>query len=117
MSEYNVVTLCGSMRFYQWMLKVAEKETLDGNIVIMPFVQKDNYLSDEARENLSVFLDKMHKAKIDMADEIVICTDNAGYIGDSTLDEIQYSAKNLKPIRFAFDPSTPEKGADPDDYK
>lgn len=118
------------MRFYDWMFKVAERLTLDGNIVLMPFVRKDAVMTDDelARQhateqalpdgiNLSIMLDAMHRNKIDMCDEIVVCTNGAGYFGDSTREEIAYAAAQGKTIRFEKDPSTPTPGEDGDDYK
>jgi hypothetical protein len=44
-------------------------------------------------------LDRMHLAKIDLADEIfVINVDN--YIGDSTRNEIEYAKSKGKRVRF-----------------
>ena len=44
-------------------------------------------------------LDRMHLAKIDLADEIfVINVDN--YIGDSTRNEIEYAKSKGKKVRF-----------------
>lgn len=117
--KYKTVCLCGSMKFYSWMLEVAETETLKGNIILMPFVRKDDYMTDSTRdlqhkveqalpdgESIATFLDAMHRAKIDMSDEILVCSNRVGYIGESTNAEIQYAATNLKSIRFALDPET-----------
>lgn len=115
---YKVVTLCGSMRFYTWMLEVAEQETLEGRIVLMPFVRKDEHMTArslsiqdrivayglEGDESLATRLDVMHKAKIDMSDEIIVCTDSEGYYGESTTSEIEYAIQKFKGISFAKQP-------------
>lgn len=44
-------------------------------------------------------LDDMHKAKIDMADEIFVINVD-GYIGDSTRSEIEYAKMTGKAVRF-----------------
>ena len=44
-------------------------------------------------------LDNMHKAKIDMADEIFVINVD-GYIGESTRSEIEYAQKNKKPVKY-----------------
>lgn len=129
-TRWPVVCICGSMKFFDWMVKVAHKETLRGSIVLMPYVLKDADLTAaEKREqqkieqalpdgiNLSVFLDAMHREKIDRSDEIIVCSNGIGYIGESTNAEIQYAATKLKPIRFALDPSGPKKGDSGDDWK
>ena len=44
-------------------------------------------------------LDDMHKAKIDMSDEIFVINVD-GYIGDSTRSEIEYAKRTGKAVRF-----------------
>ena len=34
--KYNIITLCGSIKFKDEFIKVQEKLTLDGNIVLTP---------------------------------------------------------------------------------
>ena len=41
----------------------------------------------------------MHKAKIDLADEIFVINKN-GYIGESTKSEIEYALKQGKSVRY-----------------
>lgn len=108
---YPVACICGSMQFHDWMLKVAERYTLNGHIVLMPFVRKDSALSLSERNfrheseqklpdgvNLPIFLDSMHRAKIDMSDLVVVCTNAEHYIGSSTRDEILYATKRGKTV-------------------
>ena len=47
-------------------------------------------------------LDDMHRAKIDMADEILVINVD-GYIGTSTQSEIEYARTKGKGIRFLVD--------------
>lgn len=44
-------------------------------------------------------LDDMHKAKIDMADEVFIIN-VGGYIGDSTRSEIEYAKQQGKKVNY-----------------
>ena len=44
-------------------------------------------------------LDDMHKAKIDMADEIFVIN-VGGYIGDSTRSEIEYAKQHGKKVNY-----------------
>ena len=44
-------------------------------------------------------LDDMHKAKIDLADEIFVINVD-GYIGESTENEIQYAILNDKKVSY-----------------
>lgn len=109
--HWPVVCICGSMRFYDWMLKVAERYTLTGHIVLIPLVCKEADMADAEKRyrheveqalpsgvNLPIFLDAMHRRKIDMSEQIIVCTDSARYIGDSTSAEILYAVKNGKDV-------------------
>ena len=111
--RFPFVCICGSMRFYPWMLKVAELETLAGNIVLLPLVRKDADMSDSEKAhqhkveqalpsgvNLHIMLDAMHRNKIAMSDKIIVCTDAKNYFGDSTRAEIIYACSLGKNIEF-----------------
>jgi hypothetical protein len=101
MSEtFKIVTICGSMRFYDTMVKVAEQETAAGHIVLMPFCAID---SDEQNGYLKSMLDRMHFAKIDMCDHIIVVTDENGYVGTSTRREMAYAIKNGKLLDGTLD--------------
>lgn len=84
--QFKVVTLCGSMRFASEMLNLASKLTGLGFIVLMPHALKSDY-----SEEIQFELDRMHRQKIDMADLVIVVTDQSGYIGESTKSEIEYS--------------------------
>ena len=75
--KYKVITLCGSTKF------------------------KNEFLETQ-KNNTKPMLDDMHKAKIDMADEIFVINVN-GYIGDSTKSEIEYAKEKGKTIRYLED--------------
>lgn len=83
-----VITICGSMRFFDEMLVVATEETLKGNIVLMPFAMKLLLTSQEQEA-----LDELHIKKIDMSDKILVVTDCTGYTGYSTQKEMAYAMK------------------------
>jgi hypothetical protein len=89
---YPVTTICGSMRFYPEMLKLAERLTAEGQIVLMPFVTKGSAAADAA------MLDEMHRRKIDMSDSIHVVTGAASYVGDSTRGEIDYARSAGKAV-------------------
>jgi hypothetical protein len=97
MAKYPIKTICGSMRYYEKMLEVAERETANGVIILMPFVQKG---ADRPGGNSLEFvemLDDMHKRKIDMSDAIIVV---GTHIGESTQSEIDYAEKTGKAILF-----------------
>lgn len=94
----NVITLCGSTKFKQEFLNVNKWLTLQENVVISVglFGQVDNEPILIEEKDL---LDKIHFAKIDLANEIFVIDVN-GYIGNSTRNEIEYATKQGKNIRY-----------------
>lgn len=99
MNEFKVITLCGSTRFKEQFIEIQKKLTLEGNIVIS--VGAFGHCGDNEvwTDGKKAMLDRMHLAKIDLADEIfVINVDN--YIGDSTRNEIEYAKSKGKKVRF-----------------
>lgn len=100
--EFKVVTICGSMRFYDRMIKVAEHYTAAGSVVLMPFV---TIAADEqADSDAKAMLDRMHRQKIDMADAIVVVTDpETRYVGESTRGEIDYAEAEQKPVLWQLE--------------
>ena len=97
-NKYKIITLCGSIKFKDEFMKVQEKLTLDGNIVLTP-----NFFNgikkDEIDEKTKKMLDEMHKQKIDMSDEIYVIN-VGGYIGESTKNEIEYAKAKGKKIFY-----------------
>ena len=99
MNEFKVIILCGSTRFKEQFIEMQKKLTLEGNIVIS--VGAFGHCGDNEvwTDGKKAMLDRMHLAKIDLADEIfVINVDN--YIGDSTRNEIEYAKSKGKRVRF-----------------
>lgn len=97
--KYKVITLCGSTRFKDAFMEVQKRLTLEGNIVISVGLfghsSDDEVWTDGTKE----MLDNMHRAKIDMADEIFVI-DVDGYIGQSTRLEIEYARSLNKPVEY-----------------
>jgi len=94
----NVITLCGSTKFKQEFLNINKWLTLQGNVVISVglFGQVDHEpILPEEKE----LLDKIHKAKINLANEIFVVDVN-GYIGNSTNSEIEYAKWMKKNVRY-----------------
>ena len=94
---FKVITLCGSTRFKEQFVEVQKRLTLEGNIVISVGLFGHSGDNEVWNEGTKVMLDRMHLAKIDLADEIfVINVDN--YIGDSTRNEIAYAKSKGKRV-------------------
>lgn len=132
---YPIATICGTMRLYGPMLTVADELTRQGSIVLMPFTRKGkNSLSVQRQiEQLELAtgmdydreggrhlnatrisdeeLDRQHRAKIDMADLVIVVTDfedqimasdNHGlYFGKSTQAELDYTRSLGTPLKLA----------------
>jgi len=91
----DVVTLCGSMRFFELMLRVAAEETDAGAIVLAPFTVVP---AAEQGGQLKGQLDELHRHKIDLSDRVVVVTDESGYWGQSTCGEIAHARQAGIPV-------------------
>lgn len=90
----EIITLCGSIRFKDDFLRMNRMLSLAGYIVLMPA-----FSYGESSENVTEYLEKLHRDKINLSDKIcVINTD--GYIGESTRKEIEYAKRNDKEIIY-----------------
>lgn len=99
----TIVCLCGSTRFKDAFLEANKQETLDGRIVLsvgmFPHTDNGGHAEQVLGENVKAMLDQLHKAKIDLADEIIVLN-VGGYVGKSTKSEITYALRRGKPIRW-----------------
>ena len=92
----KVITLCGSMRFFNEMQEIAsELETKYGYCAITPIGGTSTPPDKEAVENLA----KAHYKKIDISDAVYI-VNIGGYIGESVSKELRYAQKHKKEIIF-----------------
>ena len=97
--KYKVITLCGSTRFKDQFLEAQKRLTLAGNIVISVGLFGHSGDDEVWTEGTKEMLDDMHKRKIDMADGIYVIN-VGGYIGESTLSEINYARRMGKAIEY-----------------
>lgn len=97
----HIVVICGSTRFMTQMNEADLRETAAGRIVVKPGCDMKTphaLWSDPVEaEALKARLDELHRAKIRLADEVLVVGD---YIGDSTRAEITYARSLGKPVRF-----------------
>lgn len=95
--DIKVVTLCGSMKFKEEMIRVSQElELKEGYLVIQCIYGIDSSNCDELdMENLG----KLHFKKIDISDAIYV-VNVGGYIGESTKKEIEYAKKMGKEIMY-----------------
>jgi len=103
-TQFDIVTICGSMRYWDQMLEEARLATQQGYIVLMPFVAK--YVGGVQPDDLKKMLDDMHFTKISMSDYILVVGE---HIGESTRNEINYAKEHniprvYTPAREVTDP-------------
>ena len=101
----TIVCLCGSTRFKDEINAANARLTMQGALVIslgvfghtdLPDRDWTTGASDDKR-----MLDNLHRRKIDLADEVLIVSDETGYFGESTQGEIRYALEHGKPVRYA----------------
>ena len=102
-----IACLCGSTRFYDQFQRANYDLTMRGEIVLSvgfypPAKAEHGHgegVSHDSAEKTA--LDELHKRKIDLADYVLVVSDETGYFGESTEGEIRYAAGHGKPVRFA----------------
>ena len=99
MKEFKVITLCGSTKFKEQFLSEQKRLTLEGNIVFSVGLFGHSGDNEVWTENTKEMLDRMHKRKIDLSDEIFVIN-VGGYIGESTKSEINYAISTSKPVVY-----------------
>lgn len=87
-TKSKVVTLSGSMKFWDEFVTTAARLSSMGYMVLTPFpiVKKSEDISEEEMK----FYKELHKERIDKSDKLFVINKN-GYIGDDTKDEIIYA--------------------------
>lgn len=105
----RIVAVCGSTRFMAEMSEADLRETAAGRIVVKPGCDLKSphglWADPGEAEALKVRLDALHRAKIRLADEVLVVGD---YIGDSTRAEIAYARSLGRPVRFTHPEVDPE---------
>lgn len=93
----KVVTICGSMKFAEQMIKIAFDLEVKHTFAVLQCVynQKDSEI-EEADYNK---LGKIHKKKIEISDAIYMVNID-GYIGDSTNNEIKFALSQGKEVIY-----------------
>lgn len=95
----EIITICGSMKFKNDMLIVAEKLAIKGYCVLTPIFQvKEKNIDNDQLQKMK----EAHFKKIDLSDSILVMDVN-GYIGESTKLEIEYAKGLNKKILYYTD--------------
>jgi len=91
--QFPIVTICGSVRFKEDMLKWSCYFTDIGYIVLMPHCFEHGYFhNQQAGQDKKFLLDVIHFRKIFMSTHVFV-VDIDGYIGESTAREIRVAEK------------------------
>ena len=102
-TNYPIITLCGSTRFKEQFLEAQKRLTLEGNIVISVGLFGHSGDDEVWAPGTKEMLDDMHKRKIDLADAIYVIN-VGGYIGASTRSEIEYAKATGKEVLYLEEP-------------
>ena len=101
------ITICGSTRFKDKILEVAEGLSLDGHIVMMPtvFRHDDPNLATEMR----IRLENQHREMINKSDAIFVVNVDK-YIGEATYSMLDWATRMKKEVYFLeeINPQTEE---------
>jgi len=105
----RIVVICGSTRFMTEMTEADLRETTAGRIVVRPACDLKSphelWSGPAEAAALKARLDDLHRAKIRLADEVLVVGD---YIGDSTRAEIAYARSLGRPVRFTHPEVDPD---------
>jgi len=97
----KVVCIIGSSRFKNDHLGVAQRETLKGKIVLITgfFHHVDRVPISSVMKRK---LDDLQLRKVEMSDEVIVVNIN-GYVGESTMEQIEHASRLGKPISWLED--------------
>ena len=114
---YPIATICGSMKLSEDIRTMAEVMTRHGYLVLLPNVSKNGSRLNKPTPITDDELDRMHRAKIGMADLVVFVTQERQYVwgqinlthdevktlyfSESTTAELKYARSLGKPIGVA----------------
>ncbi|BCN30861.1 hypothetical protein [Anaeromicropila herbilytica] len=97
MEKRKVVTLCGSVRFWNKIQEMSERLELENEYVVIGIIPHvmDRNLTESEKD----ILGELHRIKIDLSDAIFVVNVN-GYIGESVKKEIEYAKEKGKEIIY-----------------
>lgn len=102
----KIACLCGSTRFYDQIQQANYDLTMRGEIVLSvgfyPHAKAEHGHGEGVGHDSAekTALDELHKRKMDLADYVLVVSDETGYFGESTKGEIRYAVEHGKPVRF-----------------
>ena len=97
MIRAKVITICGSLRNQEYLMKETERLTLEGyNVISVIYETRDR--NSYSEEEINQFI-KMHYQKIDLADAVYI-VNVGGIVGTHTKKDIEYAESLGKEILY-----------------
>lgn len=93
----KVVTICGSLRFWDKIQEISERLELENEYVVIGIVP--HVIDRDLAEHEKNLLGELHKTKIDLSDAIFVINPD-GYIGESVKSEIEYAKAKGKEIIY-----------------
>ena len=94
------ITIVGSLKFKDLIIKTYNSLSLNGHIVYLP-VLYDKSESYNFSDNTLKKLKELHKKKIEESDAIFVIN-KCGYVGESTKEEIDYAKQLGKEINYMY---------------
>ncbi len=96
----GIITICGSLKFYNKMLDIYSGLTSRGWIVFFPSVSANHRMElRKSVEEMTNLMYNIHIKKIEMSDLILI-VDIDHYVGADTTKEIEYAKELHMPVIY-----------------
>jgi len=93
----KVVTICGSLKFWDKIQEISERLELENEYVVIGIVT--HVIDRDLTESEKELLGELHRTKIDLSDAIFV-VNVGGYIGESVKNEIEYAKEKGKEIIY-----------------
>jgi len=93
----KIVTLCGSIRFWDKIQEMAERLEIENEYAVIGLIP--HVMNRDFTEKEKELIGELHKIKIDVSDAIFV-VNVGGYIGESTRSEIEYAKSKEKEIIY-----------------
>ena len=93
----EIIAVCGSVKFKDEMLEYQNEQMKNGKWILLPENMDIDIQMIDRRVKKQ--MDKLHLRKIDCADKVLVWNRN-GYIGESTMKEIEYARYHNRFVEF-----------------
>lgn len=91
MKNHKIITLAGSMKYYNEFFRIGSILSSIGHIVLSPFNHNNYYPNDQfLNDDVKKTLKEVQNARIDMSTDLFVINKNK-YIGKDTKEEIEYA--------------------------